>query len=212
MALAPGHHVTASTNNDGSTSHQLRHFSLSKSSSPQDLRGGVLKKAPASYHTLRVRAGRSKKSTPTNHVEHHCEEGSNTDSSSTLKPPSLPPKLGLHWLDNGAELTGLKMEELVRGGHGMLLGSRIPKHYFMVKGFGESDQGDGSDPWETGSYDLALEHAGTKANQTPPPIICRHVSCWIGSINQCWSDTWSVIMGACAEKNGSSKILKNKQS
>jgi arginine decarboxylase len=93
-------------------------------------------------------------------VEHHCEEGSSTDSSSTLKPPSLPPKLGLHWLDNGAELTGLKMEQLVRGGHGMLLGSRIPKHYFMVKGFGETDQGDGSDPWETGSYDLALEDAG----------------------------------------------------
>ena len=163
MALAPGHHVTASMNNDVSTSHQLRHYPLSKSTSPQDLRGGVLKKAPASYHTLiRVRAGRSKKSTPKNHVEHHCEEGSNTDSSTTLKPPPLPPKLGLHWLDNGGELTGLKMEELVRGGHGMLLGSRIPKHYFMVKGFGETDQGDGSDPWETGSYDLALEDAGTK--------------------------------------------------
>jgi arginine decarboxylase len=52
------------------------------------------------------------------------------------------------------------MEELVRGGHGVLFGARIPKHYFMIKGFGETDQGDGADPWETGSYDLALEDAG----------------------------------------------------
>jgi len=85
-------------------------------------------------------------------VEHHRDGESK---------PTLPPKFGLKWLENGGELTGLKMEELVRGGHGVLFGSRIPKHYFMVKGFGETDQGDGSDPWETGSYDLALEDAGT---------------------------------------------------
>lgn len=84
-------------------------------------------------------------------VEHHRDDESR---------PTLPPKFGLKWLDNGGELTGLKMEELVRGGHGVLFGSRIPKHYFLVKGFGETDQGDGSEPWETGSYDLALEDAG----------------------------------------------------
>lgn len=84
-------------------------------------------------------------------VEHHRDGESK---------PTLPPKFGLKWLENGGELTGLKMEELVRGGHGVLFGSRIPKHYFMVKGFGQTEQGDGSDPWETGSYDLALEDAG----------------------------------------------------
>jgi len=84
-------------------------------------------------------------------VEHHREGDSK---------PTLPPKFGLKWLENGDDLTGLKMEELACGGHGVLFGSRIPKHYFMVKGFGETDQGNGSDPWETGSYDLALEDAG----------------------------------------------------
>jgi hypothetical protein len=84
-------------------------------------------------------------------VEHHRDGDSK---------PELPPKFGLKWLETGGELMGLKMEELVRGGHGVLFGSRIPKHYFMTKGFGQTDQGDGSDPWETGSYDLALEDAG----------------------------------------------------
>ena len=84
-------------------------------------------------------------------VEHHRDDETK---------PKLPSKFGLAWLENGGELTGLKMSELVRGGHGVLFGSRIPKHYFMAKGFGETDSGDGSDPWETGSYDLALEDAG----------------------------------------------------
>ena len=88
-------------------------------------------------------------------VEHHRDGDSK---------PELPPKFGLKWLETGGELTGLKMEELVRGGHGVLFGSRIPKHYFMTKGFGQTDQGDGSDPWETGSYDLALEDAGDQSH------------------------------------------------
>lgn len=202
MALTPGHHVTASMNNAGSSSHQLRHFSLSRSSSSQHRRGGMPKKASTSYHTLTVRAGRPKKSTPTNHVEHHCEVGSTNDSSS-LKAPSLPPKLGLQWLDNGGALTGLKMEELVRGGHGMLLGSRIPKHYFMVKGFGETDQGDGSDPWETGSYDLALEDAGntpssSSSSRLPPRVLLAPQL--VGCLNQCWGATWPVMKASCVEK------------
>lgn len=39
-------------------------------------------------------------------------------------------------------------------------GCRIPKSYFICHGFGETDAGGGVDPWETGSYDLALEAAG----------------------------------------------------
>jgi len=113
-----------------------------------------------------------KKKTKFRGLEHHREGDSK---------PTLPPKFGLKWLENGNELTGLKMEELVRGGHGVLFGSRIPKHYFMVKGFGETDQGDGTDPWETGSYDLALEDAGNL-----PPFL---VSCFVFGVLQLNSDS-----------------------
>eukprot|EP00850_Spirogloea_muscicola_P002016 SM000007S20976 [mRNA] locus=s7:1337418:1338669:+ [translate_table: standard] len=57
---------------------------------------------------------------------------------------------------------GLKteMKELAAGGMAVLYGTRIPKDYFVVKGCGETNEGGGIDPWETGSYDLALEDAG----------------------------------------------------
>lgn len=38
-------------------------------------------------------------------------------------------------------------------------GTRIPKDYFTTTGSGETDLGQGIDPWETGSYDLALMDA-----------------------------------------------------
>jgi arginine decarboxylase len=41
-----------------------------------------------------------------------------------------------------------------------LFGNRIPKHYFVTSGSGDTDIGPGDDPWETGSYDLALMEAG----------------------------------------------------
>lgn len=50
--------------------------------------------------------------------------------------------------------------KLAGGGVGLITGCRIPKSYFITKGFGETDAGGGVDPWETGSYDLALEDAG----------------------------------------------------
>ena len=37
---------------------------------------------------------------------------------------------------------------------------RIPYQYFVCSGFGQTDSGGGVDPWETGSYDIALEEAG----------------------------------------------------
>jgi len=43
---------------------------------------------------------------------------------------------------------------------GNIYGNRIPKHYFMNTGFGQTDAGSGIDPWETGAYDLALLDAG----------------------------------------------------
>ena len=42
---------------------------------------------------------------------------------------------------------------------GRILGTRIPKDYFMSTGIGDTDIGHGIDPWETGSYDLALKEA-----------------------------------------------------
>src|SRR5450759_3050961 len=37
--------------------------------------------------------------------------------------------------------------------------TRIPLAYFVTRGYGDTDSGSGIDPWETGSYDLALERA-----------------------------------------------------
>ena len=40
-----------------------------------------------------------------------------------------------------------------------VFGNRIPKDYFVTAGMGDTDIGPGDDPWETGSYDLALMDA-----------------------------------------------------
>ena len=42
---------------------------------------------------------------------------------------------------------------------GEVFGNRIPKDYFVTAGQGDTDIGPGDDPWETGSYDLALMEA-----------------------------------------------------
>eukprot|EP00250_Pteridium_aquilinum_P017860 c23809_g2_i3 orf=288-1019(-) len=44
-------------------------------------------------------------------------------------------------------------------GGSIVFGNRIPQHDFVTKGFGETDEGAGEDPYETGSYDLALQEA-----------------------------------------------------
>jgi arginine decarboxylase len=41
-----------------------------------------------------------------------------------------------------------------------VFGPRIPQNYFVTTGVGQTDLGRGIDPWETGSYDLALMDAG----------------------------------------------------
>jgi arginine decarboxylase len=42
---------------------------------------------------------------------------------------------------------------------GLVLGNRIPYEYFVTMGHNDTDLGPGDDPWETGSYDLALMNA-----------------------------------------------------
>ena len=42
----------------------------------------------------------------------------------------------------------------------LVLGNRVPYEYFMTKGKGESNAGSEGLPYETGSYDAALNDAG----------------------------------------------------
>lgn len=90
-------------------------------------------------------------------------------------PTPLPQNLGLRHAKTAKEALTLNTRELSAGGHGILYGSRVPLHFFTCHGFGETDQGDGADPWETGSYDLALEAAGSTSNYTITRRCCR---CW----------------------------------
>ena len=57
-----------------------------------------------------------------------------------------------------AEAVQAKDEASGRG-YPKVLGNRIPKDYFVTAGKGDTDIGPGDDPWETGSYDLALMEA-----------------------------------------------------
>jgi arginine decarboxylase len=43
--------------------------------------------------------------------------------------------------------------------YGLVMGNRIPYEYFVTMGHNDTDLGPGDDPWETGSYDLALMDA-----------------------------------------------------
>jgi arginine decarboxylase len=43
--------------------------------------------------------------------------------------------------------------------YALVLGNRIPCEYFVTSGHNDTDLGPGDDPWETGSYDLALMNA-----------------------------------------------------
>lgn len=45
-----------------------------------------------------------------------------------------------------------------------------------MQGFGETDMGGGADPFETGSYDLALEDAGIE-NFNITTYTCKSASC-----------------------------------
>ncbi|AUX44191.1 hypothetical protein SOCE26_056550 [Sorangium cellulosum] len=52
------------------------------------------------------------------------------------------------------------MNVLARKTKALVLGSRIPKRYIVTSGFGQTDEGSGADPHETGSFDEALVAAG----------------------------------------------------
>lgn len=51
------------------------------------------------------------------------------------------------------------VEDTPSSAYTKVFGNRIPKHYFVTSGQGDTDIGPGDDPWETGSYDMALMDA-----------------------------------------------------
>ena len=46
--------------------------------------------------------------------------------------------------------------QLYNGGQGLLLGFRVPKDYFLATGAGDTNEGGGTDPWETGENSKRL--------------------------------------------------------
>jgi len=54
---------------------------------------------------------------------------------------------------------GAKADDDMGVMYGLVLGNRIPYEYFVTMGHNDTDLGPGDDPWETGSYDLALMDA-----------------------------------------------------
>jgi len=53
-------------------------------------------------------------------------------------------------------MKGQTESKIDEGATPMVVGNRIPQKYFVTAGAGDTDIGPGEDPWETGSYDLAL--------------------------------------------------------
>ncbi|XXT14586.1 pyruvoyl-dependent arginine decarboxylase [Sorangium sp. So ce429] len=49
-----------------------------------------------------------------------------------------------------------EIDVLTKKTKALVLGSRIPKAYIVTSGFGQTDEGSGEDPHETGSFDEAL--------------------------------------------------------
>lgn len=90
-----------------------------------------------------------------------CSRRKDTELAGLRKKLLLAPRAGF-------ELGGTADDEPIQaknyktlyGGEGIIMGTRIPKDYFVCSGFGQTDSGGGIDPWETGAYDLALEEAG----------------------------------------------------
>lgn len=63
-------------------------------------------------------------------------------------------------LANQAFAESVEMSDDTGAASGAIFGNRIPQYYFVTSGSGDTDIGPGDDPWETGSYDLALMEAG----------------------------------------------------
>lgn len=63
-------------------------------------------------------------------------------------------------LANQAFAENVEMDDDSGMVYATLFGNRIPKEYFVTSGSGDTNTGPGDDPWETGSYDIALMEAG----------------------------------------------------
>jgi arginine decarboxylase len=86
----------------------------------------------------------------------------------------------------------------------IILGNRVPYEYFITKGKGESDAGSKFLPYETGSYDAALNNAGIQnANiieyTSVMPTECKEISKEEGLKKMQWGEVLECIK---AQANG----------
>ena len=86
----------------------------------------------------------------------------------------------------------------------LILGNRVPYEYFVTKGKGESDAGSKFLPYETGSYDAALNEAGIQnANvieyTSVMPTEAKQISKEEGLKRMQWGEVMEVIK---AQANG----------
>ena len=59
--------------------------------------------------------------------------------------------------------------QLYNGGQGLLLGFRVPRDYFLATGAGDTNEGGGTDPWETGENSKRLLRTSLLAQVLPLP-------------------------------------------
>jgi len=90
----------------------------------------------------------------------------------------------------------------------MFLGNRIPSEYFITKGKGQSFAGSEGLPYETGSYDAALNDAGIQnANvieyTSVIPTEAKHISKEEGLKRINWGEVMEVIKAQSNGKKGS---------
>lgn len=86
----------------------------------------------------------------------------------------------------------------------LILGNRVPYEYFITKGKGESDAGSAFLPYETGSYDAALNDAGIQncnviEYTSVMPIEAKEISKEAGKNRLQWGEVLECIK---AQANG----------
>jgi arginine decarboxylase len=106
-------------------------------------------------------------------VNAHCDEMDAVPAASPEQVVELPEKIAKHKAKKDTQQvpqpadsealkdmdTQARVLTLAAGTQGFVFGHRVPRDYFTTIGWGDTDEGGGADPWETGSYDLALEKA-----------------------------------------------------
>lgn len=90
----------------------------------------------------------------------------------------------------------------------LILGNRVPYEYFTTKGKGESDAGSTFLPYETGSYDAALNDAGIQncnviEYTSVMPVEAKEISKESGLARLQWGEVLECIKAQANGKKGS---------